>query len=113
MSTFPKKGTRSITVNGEVYRWYGRPSALNYGYFERHLAIQHGESRNGQLVLLDLWNVFWNAGISPKIIREAILFALQHDWTPKAAGNPIYLSVDDNGQIQRLPEGKQYRDRDY
>jgi len=91
-----------MTVNGEVYRWCLEGNELWSGW--KHIAIQHSTMR-GQLLLLDPFP--WHVEIRPQTIRDVIFFALDHGWTPKSAGKPLYIGHNGEGFIM-LPENQQY-----
>lgn len=90
--TFPKRGTRTITVDGDTYKWHLHN---NDGWApNRHIAVQH-ESGYGQLLLLDHYS--WHMEVRPRTIREAISYGLANGWAPLSAGEPMKVSYDESG----------------
>lgn len=104
--TIPKKCSRLITVDGEVYRWYLHLNRVDKGW--RHIAIQHSEI-SGQVLLFDPYgNTF---EIRPKVVRAAIQFALKQGWNPRVSGKPIFIGYGET-DFMVLPLGKEFRLKD-
>jgi hypothetical protein len=87
-----KRGFRPMTVNDEKYFW-------RVTWVEQHtcLEIQYAGMRNGQVLFVELrakpmmgliGGVFnldesgQNIVVRPKFVREAVLYGLEHGWTP-------------------------------
>lgn len=100
--TLPKRHNRHITVDSEVYRWYLKGNEITKGW--KHIAIQHS-TISGQLLLLDPFP--WQVEIRPQTIRDVIVFALEHGWSPKSAEKPLYIGHDGESFIV-LPKNRQY-----
>ena len=65
----PKKGTRKITVNGEVYKYIVKYSRTNNGVLPIKLARVTIESSDGTQYYIDRSE---NAKITPAYVRELI-----------------------------------------
>src|SRR5689334_3451159 len=86
-----KRGFRPMTVNDEPYLW-------RVTWMEDHtcLEIQYAGIRNGQTLMLDLDakrirflgvtsnldEQRQNIVVRPKFVREAVIYGLEHGWTP-------------------------------
>ena len=101
--TIPKRNSRKIIINNEVFRWYLKNNRLDDGW--PHIAIQHSVI-SGQVILFDPFHHNLS-GPSPRLIREVILFALEHGWTPTLNGAPIYIGYDGE-RLFTLPKGQQH-----
>ena len=77
----PKKGTRQITVDGVVYRWIIAPND------EPGLGIVV-ECKEYPRQRIIAWIEHGNI-VSPKIVRQAILYALAIGWQPQKIGRTI------------------------
>jgi hypothetical protein len=79
--TLAKKATRSITVNGERFRWRVAPND------EPGMGIVV-ESASAQGQRMVTWVEHGNT-ISPWLVRRAILNALESGWNPKRKGSEL------------------------
>ena len=99
---FPKKYTRKITIDNQIYLWHLNGNSLEFG--EHHITIRHQQIA-GQILYIDPYA--WDLEIRPGMIREAILFALENGWLPLEKKAPMYLGFQ-NEQFILLPEGIEF-----
>jgi hypothetical protein len=87
--TFPRRGTRRFTVDGQYFNWHVSPKWVDAGG-----SICTVQARAGKGQILHFWP---NDGFpSPREVREVILFALEHGWTPNGEGAPLWV---DRGEL--------------
>ena len=87
-----KKSWRKIVVNNIEYVWClpGNGLSDNHG----HIIVHINGASNSQVLYLD--TIVWSLEIRPKMVREAIIFALNNSWQPSQKGNGLYLGYIDN-----------------
>lgn len=96
--TLPKKkrGFRSIVVNGETFNWnVDEYIDIRSGMFPETKLHVKAEEIHSWLKLEQ------NLIITPKLVSEAIQFALQHGWDPNTKTNTVF-------QIQYLQSSFYY-----
>ena len=93
------KLVRDIKVDGKVYQWILDENSV-YGEKE-YIRIHVGKSTKS-ILYLDPYN--WHLEIRPKTIREAILFAINHDWNPEVSTRDLFISYNGDGFFV-LPNG--------
>ncbi|GAA4841906.1 hypothetical protein GCM10023310_19780 [Paenibacillus vulneris] len=104
--TFPKKGSRTIIVDDETYRWTISPKK---GYIR--FVAEHAVTKGRTLIIYvesDI-NVFWvefpyanglNLRIfKPKDAASVISKAICLGWDPKERGNPIIFKLADDSLV--------------
>jgi uncharacterized protein (TIGR02996 family) len=92
---FPRKNSRSITVNGRRFRWQGWLGERPNPRAEVHVALW---DRPGQRLLarFDPWVVFGEETadvryLSKRYVRVAILEGLTRGWQPEARGGQVQI----------------------
>ena len=83
--SFPKKGSRLITVDDQVYCWK----------FKEKIFVGFGEERQGLLIIdfgyYDIWLYaggpdkppeYFPKAITPEFVTQGIRFAINHGWKP-------------------------------
>ncbi len=90
---------RKLVVNGIQYEWCLRGNRISDK--SEHVTIYRPDT-SGQPLYLDA--LPWEVEIRPKIVKEAILFALSSAWTPDKKGPPFRLGVVE-GEFVQLPDG--------
>ena len=83
--TLAKKTARSITVNGQRFRWCVAPND------EPGMAIVV-ESASAQGQRMVTWVAHRNT-ISPWVVRQAIINALESGWHPQERGPELILGI--------------------
>ncbi len=117
---YPKKkrGFREITVNGVTYRW--RVSYAQYSGLANPIAIGisvlgpksskqplsyslHSsftviyQYKNGRFLITDFVpNPDAPASITPRFVRQAILYGLEHGWTPDKRADALSFEWNKN-----------------
>jgi hypothetical protein len=84
--TFPRKGTRRLTVAGRAFLWHVSPKSLDYGGNQCTVQAASGRGR-----LLCFWPAANHGFPSPREASEAIAFALAHGWDADAPGCPLWV----------------------
>lgn len=88
-----RKGSRKITVNGEVYYWRVRDNWDNIS-----IVIQHQDAKHQFLIFKTASGVMLNGKtppITPSIIRKAIERALANGWDPfSEVGKPTTVEFE-------------------
>lgn len=92
---------RKIRVLNEIYFWVLDGNTI-YGNQENHIRI-HSKELTKSILYLDPYN--WHFEIKPKTIEFAILFAIDNGWNPKEKGKVMYISMDKEGKLYKLPKG--------
>lgn len=90
-----KNGFRSIVVNEKEYHWR---------ITDQYIDIRNPENRLAKLLVDPVWfdpsvpvgkrNCDNNLVVTPKLVSEAILFALTHGWNPSDPKNILILNYD-------------------
>ena len=99
----PKKGSRKITVDGIVYRWRGyttRYEGDDYG----ELFVERFDEPRQKIKATFTWTKLHQEykkvgqklqGVfdhpPPHVVRESILYALEHGWHPEEGGGTLDL----------------------
>lgn len=87
----PKKGSRSITVEGRRYRWQGNlPDYSTAG----HIVVEDWETPGQRLrIHFDPWQLTGEraAYVSKAIVRQVIFAGLSRGWRPAAPGPDLQL----------------------
>jgi hypothetical protein len=83
--TWPKKDTRKITIDGQLYLWH-----LNSDWFYHNewIVIKQAGTQ-GQLLLVNPYH--HDLPMGPKTVQMAVEFAHSVGWTPSAKKPPIKL----------------------
>lgn len=99
----PKKGTRTITVEKDIYRWLIRRKATygqsDYGIGRIHVAIEHAENPGTTLFIYTDrehpkdWNTKNVIPVTPSDISNWIKQALELDWEPEKKGPQLSFSI--------------------
>jgi hypothetical protein len=76
--TLKQKGTRRIVVDGRSYRWAAAPNDEGLAFVVEH------ESGQGQRMIAKWFE--HGTVISPGVVREAVLHALEDGWRPDQPG---------------------------
>ena len=107
--SIPKKGTRSIIVNKEGYKWLIRRKATynqtDYGIGHIHVAIEHASKPNTTLVIdTDRkhpkdWNTSTIVPVLPSDIAKWIGQALELGWKPKAKKTQLLVKIEDGNML--------------
>ena len=79
---WPKKNTRRVVIDGEVYQWHWDPNKALYSWI-----VIGKQSADGQLLFLD---PYW-LSTTPGQICQAISFALASGWEPHQKKKPLRL----------------------
>src|SRR5688500_18922241 len=93
----PKKGSRTVTVEGVRYRWrIRRKPTYSEGAFASHfsVAVERVEPRSRCVLLLasafprpDNWLGHASELVAPRLIAASIRDALAHGWQPEKDGS--------------------------
>lgn len=84
--TLKRKESRRIVVDGRSYRWIVGPNDEGLAIIAEH------ESGHGQRMITRWFE--HERGISPAIVEEAILHALDNGWRPDEPGPELVFRVD-------------------
>ncbi len=98
--SLPRKGTRRLPFDGQVYEWRIRHKATySQGLAQSNmtLAIQADTDKNSRSLLLvdlgvsrpDNWIVPHQTAVTPDIVVDIIYKALQKGWLPLQKGSPF------------------------
>ena len=79
---WPKKNTRKVVVDGDVYQWHWHPDKVLYSWI-----VIGKQSADGQLLFLD---PYWLSA-TPGQICQAISFALASGWEPQYKSKPFRI----------------------
>ncbi len=96
----PKKDHRKIVVNNETYYWYVKGNEI---WNEKLISVHHS-SGSGQPIYIDPYTEAFE--VRPGMVREAIIYALKHGWSPKVKGEPLYFGRNSKGFIKISGEHK-------
>lgn len=100
--TLPKKGRRSIHVDGDDFHWVVQ--------FDRsgHVIIQHASGR-GSCVVIEPLDI-----MQPSHVAAALRFAIASGWSPGDSGANVWLGFQlREPQLTRIPANSQIAfDRD-
>ena len=106
----PKKGTRTIIVDEENYRWLIRRKATygqtDYGIGRIHVAIEHADNPGTTLfVYTDRehpkdWNTKKVIPVMPSDISNWIKQALELKWEPQEKGSQLSVSIEE-GEMKK------------
>ncbi|MCG7521280.1 hypothetical protein [Ruegeria sp. Ofav3-42] len=101
----PRKGTRTITVEGEDFRWLVRRKATfsqtDYGSGKIHIAIENATVKGAKLhIETDRphpkdWGTLKVEPVTPADITRWISMAVQMGWDPKTAGPMLRITKED------------------
>ncbi len=80
--TWPKKNTRKVVVDGEIYQWQWDQSKALYRWI-----VIGKRSADGQLLFVD---PYWLSA-TPGQICQAISFALASGWEPHCRRKPFRI----------------------
>jgi hypothetical protein len=90
--TFPRKGTRHLTVTGRGFHWHVSPKHVDLG---GNLSAVQLAAVPGRLLF------FWcrdpDGFPSPREASECITFALAHGWDPASHGRPLWVGCNADG----------------
>lgn len=107
----PKKGTRRININGEVFLWHVSSKAKKLSI------VVQSENGEGQMLTFsipftDSWLKFGLKpeekeqlpenqieAVTPSFVAEIIQFGLQNEWLPNIKSLPYNLTMDE-GKIK-------------
>lgn len=89
--TFPKRGTRKLSVAGRDFNWQISPKRLDYG---QSLATVQSGGGSGRILHYWLREGFPN----PKEASEVIAFALANGWDPNGSGAPFWVEWSEQAQ---------------
>ncbi|HEU4451666.1 MAG TPA: hypothetical protein VFR81_01360 [Longimicrobium sp.] len=84
--TLKRKESRRIVVDGRSYRWIVGPNDEGLAIIAEH------ESGHGQRMVTGWFR--HERVISPAVVREAILHALENGWRPDEPGPELVFRVD-------------------
>ena len=97
--SIPRKGSRTIMIEGEEFRWLVRRkvtfSQMDYGNGKIHVAIEHAQASGATLhVETDRphpkdWGTLKVEPVTPSDVCQWISLAIDKGWHPKTAG-PTY-----------------------
>ena len=106
----PKKGTRTITVEGGKYRWLIRRKATysqsDYGIGRVHVAVEHAENPGTTLFIYTNrehpkdWNTEKIIPVVPSDVSNWIKQALELNWKPEQNGPQLSVSIEE-GKMKR------------
>jgi hypothetical protein len=90
--TLPRKGRRSITVDGDVYHWVVR--------FERsgHVVIQHSTGQ-GPCLIVEPLDV-----MEPRHIADAVRFAIGKGWMPQGPQPNFWMGFNNDANQPRYEQ---------
>lgn len=106
--TLPRKGARSVTVDGQRYRWI---ASGNDGTIDVTIQVADGSGPmiHAYFTYAGVWkprdsNSYsldrQGRAVTPEVVRSTIRWALEHDWDPHAAGRPpLQIGVDQTSTI--------------
>lgn len=106
--TISKKKSRTITINGEIFRWGVSPGS---GYL---VFVAELEAIKGQRIevyiesdIHDYWANFPYIEslnlrlIKPKVVRRMIIQAMSFGWDYKKSGKPIVFDLIEENLVKR------------
>ena len=105
--TIPKKGTRTITIDKDAYKWLIRRKATygqsDYGNGKINVAIENPGT--SLFICTDIehpkdWNTKIVTPVTPSDISNWIKQALELNWEPEKKGLPLSTSIED-GQMKK------------
>ena len=98
-----RRGSRRITVDGEVYGWrtrrrptYGQGLGQSSMTFAVELAESHGQALvvdTGRLRPDNWLELGPVVPVTPVVVAAAVRQALHEGWNPRAAGAPRHLTL--------------------
>jgi len=100
-----RKPKRRIVVDGREFFWVLPGNSL-YTSPEKHITVF--AAKRGQVLLIDPY--VWSFIPRPKLIADAIRFALSQGWTPEQPGRDIVLRFSEDS-FYVLPEGVRFAGR--
>ncbi len=83
--TLKKKTTRRIVVDGRSYRWIAAPNDEGLAFVVEH------ESGHGQRVVAKWYE--HGTVISPGVVRDVVVRALENGWRPDQPGPELVFWV--------------------
>lgn len=99
----PKKGSRTITVENDIYRWLIRRKATynqsDYGIGRIHVAIEHAKNPGTMLLIYTDrehpkdWNTKNVHPVTPSDVLNWIRQALELGWEPQKKGGQLSVSI--------------------
>lgn len=101
----PKKGSRLITVDGDVFRWRVRrkPTYCQGNSWGPMTFAAELTDASGRILLVllpcsrpDAWWGERTMAIRPALVTATIRMALDHGWDPRQAGNAFELALTDD-----------------
>lgn len=96
---WPKKGTRTISVDGKKFLWHLSGNRLD----SKETVITVGHEGQKYVLFIDPYP--WDFDIKPSNIVEAVRWALGKGWTPESGPDThMAYSRDEKGFVW-LPEG--------
>ncbi|TPN86275.1 hypothetical protein [Aquimarina algicola] len=125
--TLPKKGFRSITVNDTVYKYNvtGEDGGIRFiiglpdingqvliGYISYHSNYVLNFNKNG---IAASWSLYQRTIVTPKTIREVILYGLDNNWKPQEHLKQMFIhDLDDkiNLQLKKATEFPELKDEE-
>ena len=87
-----RKRVRNIVVDGCTFRWVLPGNTL---YQSKLVAIVVFGTQRGRMLQIDPYA--WALEIRPKVIAEAIRFALARGWQPEIPGPALRLGFREDG----------------
>lgn len=96
---WPKRNTRTITVDGEQYLWHVSGNQIDC----KETVITVGKDEQKHLLFIDPYP--WDFEITPLSISKAVRWALGQGWTPAAGPtrNMAYSKLKNT--FEWLPKG--------
>lgn len=105
----PKKGSRTITVNGVNHRWLIRKKAtynqVDYGNGYLHVAIDVEENPSTTLVIYtniehpNDWATKTIVPITPRMVSNWISMAIELGWKPNEKGPQFLVSINEGNKM--------------
>lgn len=92
----PKKGTRTINVDGKAYQWFAQVDA---DYFHKRFIIESIDDNRYQIIGSFVYK--HDLVISPSLIKQAIQQAKDQGWKPGISDEQkitVHLSNPELGQ---------------
>ena len=94
-----RRATREITVEGRQYFWVLDGNSITDQNRERHIKVHVAETTK-RLLYID--PTPWHFKVTPKMVAEAIRYAISQGWEPGEAGKEMYISMKED-QFYVLP----------
>lgn len=95
--TWPRKGTRTIVVDGASFLWHVNDGRVGWG--DAPITV----GRDGAKYVLHLDTFSWDGTPKPSIVASAIRWALDEGWTPETGPTHRVARVE-AGRFAFLPQ---------